>query len=280
MERKITDKLINEFRLYLIREEKAPSTIEKYIRDIRAFFEWSYGKNLTKETVLEYKSNIMTRFAPSSTNSILSSVNHFFEFNKWYDLKVKSVKFQRRIFLEKDKELRKDEYQRLLQTAKRKNNQQLNLLMQTICSCGLRVSELKFITVEALKRKTAIIKCKGKMRQIFLPATLCTLLKRYAKSKKISSGAVFVTKTGNPLDRSNIWKMMKKLCKDAGVSAGKVFPHNLRHLFARTYYKIQKDIVRLADILGHSSVNTTRIYTMESGDSCREQIQKLGLLRC
>lgn len=280
MGRKITEKLISDFKLYLIQDEKAPSTIEKYIRDISAFYEWSFEKKLTKETVMEYKRYIMAHFAPSSTNSILSSINHFFVFNKWYDLKVRSIKIQRHIFSGKDKELTKDEYQRLLQAAKSKNNKQLNLLMQTICSCGLRVSELKFITVEALNRQTAIIKCKGKMRQIFLPATLCGMLKRYAKAKKISSGAVFITKTGKPLDRSNIWKMMKNLCESAKVPRSKVFPHNLRHLFARTYYNIEKDIVRLADILGHSSVNTTRIYTMENGDSCREQIQKLGLLRC
>ena len=280
MERKITNELLNNFKTYLMQEEKAPSTIEKYIRDVRAFFEWSQGKKLTKETVLEYKNYILSCFAPSSTNSMLSSINHFFEYNKWFDLKVKSIKIQRQMFSGKDKELGKDEYERLIKAAKRKNNEQLNLLMQTICSCGLRVSELKFITVEALNKQTAIIKCKGKMRQVFLPIALCRLLKRYAKSKKISRGAVFITKTGKPLDRSNIWKMMKSLCEDAKVASSKVFPHNLRHLFARTYYSIEKDIVRLADILGHSSVNTTRIYTMENGDNCRAQIQRLGLLRC
>lgn len=280
MERKITSKLISDFNLYLIQEEKADSTIEKYIRDVKAFYKWSREKILTKETVLEYKRYIMMHYAPTSANSILSSVNHFFEFNKWYDLKVRSIKIQRQIFSAKERELTRDEYQRLLRAAKRKNNEQLNLLMQTICSCGLRVSELKFITVEALSSQTAIIKCKGKMRQIFLPAMLCRVLKRYARSKKISSGSVFVTKTGKPLDRSNIWKMMKNLCESANVPSSKVFPHNLRHLFARTYYSIEKDIVRLADILGHSSINTTRIYTMENGDNCRKQIQKLGLLRC
>ena len=280
MERKITNELISDFKTYLIQEEKASNTIEKYIRDVRAFFEWSYEKELTKETVLEYKNHIMSHFAPSSTNSILSSINRFFEYNKWFDLKVKSLKIQRQIFSKKERELRKDEYERLIKAAKTKRNEQLYLLMQTICSCGLRVSELKFITVEALNKQTAIIKCKGKMRQVFLPNALCKLLKRYAKSKKISRGAIFVTKTGKPLDRSNIWKMMKSLCEDAKVASSKVFPHNLRHLFARTYYAIEKDIVRLADILGHSSVNTTRIYTMENGDSCRQQIQRLGLLRC
>ena len=280
MERKITNKLISDFEVYLIQEEKSASTIEKYIRDIKAFFKWSFGRKLTKNVVLEYKSHLVNNFAPASINSMLSSVNNFFEYNKWYDLKVKSLKIQRQIFAGKDKELRKDEYEKLLRAAKRKNNEQLYLLMQTLCSCGLRVSELRFITVEALNKQTAIIKCKGKMRQVFLPISLCRLLKRYAKSKKISSGAVFITKTGKPLVRSNIWKMMKALCNDAGVPSSKVFPHNLRHLFARTYYSIEKDIVRLADILGHSSVNTTRIYTMENGDSCRNQIQRLGLLRC
>jgi len=178
------------------------------------------------------------------------------------------------------RKLTKAEYERLLTAAKSKHNERLYLLMQTICSTGIRVSELRFITVEAVDRGIAEINCKGKRRQVFLPKELRKMLSQYLRSQKRKSGAVFVTKNGNPLDRSNIWSDMKKLCKSAGVSEKKVFPHNLRHLFARTFYSLQKDVVRLADILGHSSINTTRIYTMETGAVHRRQIERLGLLRC
>ena len=189
------------------------------------------------------------------------------------------MKIQRQIFAERSKELTKAEYERLLTAAKQKKNERLYYLMQTICSSGIRVSELSAITIDAIRARQATIKCKGKMRVVILPKDLCKMLMEYAKGQKISRGPVFVTKTGKPLDRSTIWEMMKALCESSGVDREKVFPHNLRHLFARTYYSIQKDIVRLADILGHSSVNTTRIYTMETGDIHRRQIQGLGLLR-
>ena len=211
---------------------------------------------------------------------MLSSLMSFFSFLGWSDLKVKSLKIQRRIFDSEEKELTKAEYQRLLQAAKAKQNERLYLLLQTVCSTGIRVSELKHITVEAVVNGKAEISCKGKRRTVFLPDKLCKMLKRYIRERKITSGPVFVTKNGKPLDRSNIWSDMKKLCAAADVSEKKVFPHNLRHLFARTYYSLQKDVVRLADVLGHSSVNTTRIYTMESGETHRTQLQKLGLLLC
>lgn len=182
----------------------------------------------------------------------------------WYDLKVKTLKIQRRIFADKEKELTKAEYERLLTAAQNKRNERLYYLMQTIGSTGLRISELKYVTCEAVNAGQAVINCKGKIRQVFLPKQLCKMLKTYIKQQHIKSGPVFITKTGKPLDRSTIWKMMKAICESARVDKEKVFPHNLRHLFARTYYSIQKDIVRLADILGHSSINTTRIYTMEA----------------
>ena len=193
---------------------------------------------------------------------------------------MKSLKIQKQVFASKDKELTKEEYDKLLDAARSKKNERLYLLMQTICSTGIRVSELKFITVAAVSSGVAEIRCKGKFRQVFLPKKLCKILTEYIRERKIKSGAVFISKNGKPLDRSNIWADMKKLCEVAGVSKDKVFPHNLRHLFARTYYSLQKDIVRLADILGHSNVNTTRIYTMEIGDVHRKQIERLGLLRC
>ena len=278
--RKITTEIIRSFNDYLINEEKAAATINKYLHDISEFQKWLGEQELCKTAVLAYKSYLCEQYAPSSVNAALSSLNSFFNFMEWYNLRVKNLKIQKQIFASTDKELTKAEYDRLLQAAKQKKNERLYLLMQTICSTGIRVSEVRYVTVEAVARSVAEINCKGKRRQVFLPKQLCQILKQYIKEQKIKSGAVFVTKNGNPLDRSNIWSDMKKLCKAANVSEKKVFPHNLRHLFARTYYSLQKDIVRLADILGHSSVNTTRIYTMETGEIHRRQIQKLGLLRC
>ena len=278
--RKITNELITKFKEYLIDEEKSAATLDKYIRDITVFMHWSNNQELCNSLVLEYKQEIIEKYAPASVNSIISSLNSFFVYNEWYDLKVKSVKIQKQIFASRDKELTKSEYEKLLNAAKSKNNKRLYYLMQTICSCGLRISELKFITTETVRCGRATINCKGKMRVVILPKQLCKILTDYIKENNIKSGSVFVSKNGKPLDRSNIWSDMKKLCESAGVSKDKVFPHNLRHLFARTYYSLQKDVVRLADILGHSSVNTTRIYTMESGEVHRRQIQKLGLLLC
>ncbi len=275
----ITNELIQKFNEYLIDEEKATATIEKYIRDITAFMKWLAGTEITKQMVLAYKQKLIEDYAPASVNSVLSSLNSFFSYNEWYDCKVKALKIQRQVFASKEKELTKAEYEKLLNVAKNKNNERLYYLMQTICSTGIRVSELKYITCNDLKIGQAVIRCKGKTRIVFLTKQLCKMLANYIKKHNVKSGSVFVTKTGKPLDRSNIWSDMKKLCEIAGVSKDKVFPHNLRHLFARTYYSLQKDIVRLADILGHSSVNTTRIYTMESGDVHRKQLQKLGLLR-
>ena len=277
--KKITKELIKNFRRYLIEEEKAAATVEKYIRDINVFADWLGEKELDKETVLIYKENLTQNYAPASVNSVLSSLNSFFTFNEWYNLRVKNLKIQKQLFANKDNELTKEEYERLLTAAKSKGNEQLYFLMQTICATGIRVSELRYVTVESLKAQKAQINLKGKMRVVLLPKELCKMLLKYSKEQKVTSGSVFVSRNGKPLDRSNIWKMMKALCESAGVARAKVFPHNLRHLFARTFYSIQKDIVRLADILGHSSVNTTRIYTMETGETHRRQIQKLGLLR-
>ena len=278
--RKITTETVKSFNYYLINEEKATATINKYLRDVSEFQIWLGTRELCKMAVLAYKSYLCERYSPASVNAALSSLNKFFHFMEWYDLRVKNLKIQKQIFASADRELTKAEYGRLLQAAQQKKNKRLYLLMQTICSTGIRVSEVRYVTVEAVSRGVAEIYCKSKHRQVFLPKQLCQILKRYIKEQKIKSGAVFVTKTGNPLDRSNIWSDMKKLCMAANVSEKKVFPHNLRHLFARTYYSLQRDVVRLADILGHSNVNTTRIYTMETGEVHRKQIQKLGLLRC
>lgn len=275
----ITFKDIEGFKNYLIEEEKSEATLEKYLRDVRVFLEFLGGADADKRMVLDYKEQLCREYAPASVNSVLSSINSFFGFLGHSELKVKTLKIQKQIFARRDRELTKLEYERLLKAAKSKRNQRLYYLMQTICACGIRVSELKFVTVESLRYGRANINCKGKMRVVILPRELCKALLKYAKSGGIQSGSVFVTRTGKPLDRSTIWKMMKSLCQSAGVAREKVFPHNLRHLFAKTYYSIEKDIVRLADILGHTSINTTRIYTMETGDIHRMQIQRLGLLR-
>ena len=278
--KEITQFMLNEYQNYLIEQEKSENTISKYMHDIMNFVNWANGKLIEKTTVLEYKKCLLESYKTSSVNSVISSLNSFFEYKNWYDLKIKSIKVQKQIFANKNKELSKTEYDRLLAAAKNKKNRRLYYLMQTICSTGIRVSELKFITVDSIKTGQATIYCKGKMRIVILPYKLCKLLRKYTYERNISEGAVFISKAGNPLDRSNIWSDMKKLCESAGVPKNKVFPHNLRHLFARTYYSLQKDVVRLADILGHSSVNTTRIYTMETGEIHRVQIQKLGLLKC
>jgi site-specific recombinase XerD len=278
--KKITTEQIENFKLFLLEDEKSKSTVEKYERDIKSFCIWLEENEVSKAAVLNYKAYLCENYAVASVNSMLSSINSFFSYLEWFELRVKAVKVQKQIFASNERELTKEEYERLLSAAKAKNNQRLYLLMQTICSTGIRVSELRFITVESINKGRAEIDLKGKRRCAFLSVELCKMLKNYIKEQKIKSGPVFITKSGKPLDRSNIWNDMKKLCKAAGVSQNKVFPHNLRHLFARTYYTLQKDIVRLADILGHSSINTTRIYTMETGEVHRKQIQRLGLLRC
>lgn len=276
--RKLNKKLIDDFKRHLIEEERTQTTIEKYVRDISFFYKWCRNNEITKTIVLEYKQVLCQKYAPTSVNSIVSSINSFFEFAGWHELKIKTLKIQKQIFLNKDKELTKQEYERLLNAARKKGNKRLMLIMQTICSSGIRVSELKFVTCEAVIREFAEIKSKGKIRRVFLPKSLCVILKRYIREQKLTGGSVFVSRTGKPIDRSNIWSDMKKLCDEAAVLREKVFPHNLRHLFARTFYTIEKDIVRLADILGHSSINTTRIYTMETGEIHQRKIQKLGLV--
>ena len=277
--RQISQEKIESYRRYLFEEEKSKFTIEKYLRDVKSFTEWNFNREIDKTIVLSYKSYLLEHYAVASVNSILSSLNSFFTYMEWFELKAKVIKIQNQVFSSNEKELTKAEYERLLKAAKDKKNERLYLLMQTICSCGIRVSELQYITVESLQKGQSNINCKGKRRKVFLPNALCKILKKYVKKQKIKNGPIFITKTGKPLDRSNIWADMKKICAIAKVSSDKVFPHNLRHLFARTYYRFQKDIVRLADILGHSNINTTRIYTKENGEIHRRQIQMLGLLQ-
>lgn len=271
-------KQIQAFEKHLITSEKSAATVEKYIRDIKCFVTWMDGRTPDKNIVIEYKQFIAAAYKTTSVNSMLSSLNSFFEFINRGDLKVKSVKMHRCLFAMREKELTRAEYERLLSAAKSRNNIRLYYIMQTICATGIRISELKYITVEAVKRGFAEVDCKGKNRRVMLPKKLCAVLKKYIAKCGIKSGSIFITKSGRAVDRINVWREMKKLCDDTGIDSKKVFPHNLRHLFAVTYYSQQKDVVRLADILGHASINTTRIYTIESGDTHRKQLDMLGLV--
>ena len=276
MEYIINMEIINEFKEYLKINEKSKATIDKYLRDVIAFYKTIINQKLTKETVLAYKKVICENYAAISVNSMLAAVNKFLDFIGASELKVKRLKIQRNMFINEQKELTKQEYYRLIKAAQLQSNKRLNLILQTICSTGIRISELKYITKEAINNGRAEINCKGKLRVIFLPKELCKKLKQYSVSKNIKTGSVFITKNGNELDRSNIWRDMKKLCEYAKVAPEKVFPHNLRHLFARMFYAIEQDIVKLADIFGHSSINTTRIYTASSGREHQEKIEKLS----
>lgn len=269
---------IEEFKKHLISDEKSDSTVTRYVRDVTTFISWLNGREMSKDLMIQYKAELIDKYESASVNTMLASLNAYFDFIGHSEFKVRNLKVQKSTYIEPKRELTKSEYERLLKTACDMGKRRIYYIMQTICSCGIRVSELRFITVEALKKGVAYISNKGKTRRVYIPDTLSKLLQPYILMKKIKSGAIFVTRTGKPVDRSNIWAEMKKLCEKAGVLKSKVFPHNLRHLFARTYYKVHQDVVRLADILGHSSVNTTRIYTAESGEVHYKRIQVLGLV--
>jgi len=275
----ITEERQTAFHNWLKAEEKASATIDKYRRDVNAFATWLSGAESTKESAADYKHYLLNergRMA-AGVNAVIAALNSFFVFMGW-GIKLKPFKIQRQTFREKDKELTKEEYTRLLAAAKSEGNTRLNLVLQTICSTGIRVSELRFITVQAVVSGAVEITNKGKTRTVFIPKKLTPLLLSYANGRGISSGCVFITKSGKPLNRSNIWSEMKNLCQAAGVEESKVFPHNLRSLFARVFYGIDKDITRLADILGHSRIDTTRLYLMESGETHRRRVDALGLV--
>ena len=270
---------IKAYQTYLFEAEKSPTTINKYIRDIKGFFAYlSEDKVISKDSSVHYKQFLCDKgYQLVSINSMLVSINGLLDFLNLTKLKLKLYKIQRKTFYEEDKELTKEEYKRLLEAALHNDNKRLYMLLQTICGTGIRVSEHQFITVEALQESKATIHNKGKVRVIFIPDQLTKILLEYCHKEGIKTGAIFITKTGKPIDRSNIWESMKKLCTQANVAHHKVFPHNLRHLFAITYYRLQKDVVRLADVLGHASIETTRIYTMTSGKECAKTVSKLNL---
>ena len=276
--RVITAKMIAGFREHLILEERSVATIQKYIRDVKAFMAYAQNSAISKETVIAYKKYLQENYAVRSVNSMLASINSFFSLFGWNDLKVKSLKLQQQIYCPEEKELTKAEYTRLCKAAQRRHNERLNLILQTICGTGIRVSELQFITVEAAKCGEAVVRCKGKTRAVFIVRELRQKLLRYAAEQNIQSGMIFVTRTGKPISRTNIWREMKALCIEADVNPQKVFPHNLRHLFARVFYGIEKDIAKLADILGHSSINTTRIYIISTGTEHRQRMENMRLI--
>ncbi len=274
---KLSTKALKGFANHLCREEKSNATQEKYLRDVQAFCVYADGKEISKELIVAWKKDLIeSGYAVRSINSMLASVNSLLEFLGLSNCRVKNIRTQRQTYCTEDKELTKTEYLRLLAASKK--NEQLNLVIQTICGTGIRVSELRYFTVEATRCGEVTVDCKNKTRTILVPGKLKNILLNYAKRHGITTGMIFVTRTGKPLNRSNIWSAMKKLCETAGVKPSKVFPHTLRKLFARTFYSIEKDIAKLADILGHSSINTTRIYIMTTGSEHRRKIERLGLI--
>ena len=281
-ERKImglTPEMLEPYREYLMDEERSRATVEKYLRDARKFLEYlGDDGRVDKEKVREFKQELMEHYKISSVNSMLAAVNSFLGFAGREDLKVKLLKVQKAVYSRPEREMTEKEYEGLVRTAKRLGDLRMSMLLQTIGSTGIRISELKFITVESLETGRAEIYNKGKSRVVLLPVELTRLLKKYCRKAGIRIGSIFITRQGNPLDRSNVSKKMKQLARAAGVDAAKVFPHNFRHLFARTFYNIEKDVVRLMDLLGHSSISTTRIYTMTTEEQPRRQMSRMKLV--
>lgn len=278
-EKLLTLEVINNFKDNLCFEEKSAATIEKYMRDIKAFCCFLQDTSVTKEIIIEYKKKLINDgYSVRSINSMLAAVNSLLSFVGWHDFRVKPLKFQQEIFRTEEKELTKAEYMRLVKAARKRKSQRLSLIIQTLCSTGIRVSELQYITVEAAQKGNVYVNCKAKNRSIFIIKNLRKKLLKYAKSNGIMTGKIFVTRTGKAIDRVTIWREMKSLCHEAKVNPTKVFPHNLRHLFARVFYAIEKDVAKLADILGHSNINTTRIYIISTGVEHCKQMELMHLI--
>lgn len=278
-ERLMKPVLLERFTRALEQEERAPSTVEKYRRDLGSFAAWLDGRAVTSETAAQWKESMAAAgLAPATINAKLSALNGLFRFLGWKECRVKFLKIQRRVFRDRDRELTRVEYDRLLSAARETGRERLELLLETICATGIRVSEVKYITVEAARVGRADVSLKGKLRTLLLPGKLCRKLLKYAKQQKTASGEIFRTRHGSSLSRRQIWQEMKSLCKAAQVEPSKVFPHNLRHLFATVFYRVHRDIVKLADILGHSSINTTRIYLQTTGVEHARQMEMLKLV--
>lgn len=276
----ITSERIDSFATYLRNEEHAPATIEKYCRDVRSFARWLNGSEITKQSAAAWKSHLLTSGrAPVTVNALLAAVNRFFRFMGWEECCVKYLTLQRRIFRESRRELTRKDYEKLYETAQRTGRLRLALLMETLAATGIRISELKYITVQAARIGRTDIHLKGKVRTILLPKELCRKLLKYARKQKIASDEIFLTKGGKGISRKQVWAELKALSREAGVESDKVFPHNLRHLFAVTFYRVCRDIVRLADVLGHSSIETTRLYLMSAGSEHARTLERLRLVQ-
>ena len=276
---KITNARIEDYEDHLMEEERGAATIEKYLRDAREFVRWLGGAPVTKQAVIAWKSELLEKgLAPATVNAKLCAVNSLLRFLKWDECRVRLLRIQRRMFREQERSLTREEYLRLLETARTQGKLRLELLMEAICSTGIRVSEVRYLTVEAARAGKAVVSLKGKIRTILLPQKLCRKLQKYAEKQKIASGEIFLTKDGTNLSRKQIWREMKGLCTAAGVEPSKVFPHNLRHLFATAFYRACRDIVKLADVLGHSSIETTRIYLLATGLEHTRCLERLRLI--
>lgn len=275
----LDEEILAKYRQYLVMSEKAFGTVDKYTRDVRGLMEFAGENPLSKELLIGYKDHLASlKLAPRSINGIISSINSLLDHLGRRDLTLKTLKVQQQVFCKEERELTRPEYERLVLAARKHRNHRLSLIFETLGSTGIRISELQYVTVEAVQAGVAVVSCKRKLRTVFIVKGLRKKLLRHAAARGIKSGMIFVTRTGKALDRSNIWREMKAICSDAGVTPGKVFPHNLRHLFARVFYNIEKDIAKLADILGHSSINTTRIYIISSGAEHRRKMERMRML--
>ena len=271
--------VMERFARHLRQEERSPGTVAKYLRDVSAFAHWLGSAPVTKELATGWKEHLRTQgYAPTTINSMLAAINGLFHFLGWDECRVKFLKVQRRLFRDAGRELTRPEYDRLLAAARDQGRERLALLLETICATGIRVSEVRYVTVEAARAGRTEIALKGKIRTILLPGKLCRKLLKYARRQKNASGEIFLTRSGRGLSRKQIWAEMKSLCAKAGVAPTKVFPHNLRHLFARTFYRVCRDVARLADVLGHSSIETTRIYLISTGTEHAAALERLGLV--
>lgn len=274
----LTDQIIREYCVWLDQSERSKETIQRYAYVLTQFMDFTAGRPVSKNMVILWKAILRERLAPVTVNGALAALNGFFRYSRWNDCRIRFLKISKCTFCPECRELSKQEFQRLVKTALAQGNHRLALLLETVCTSGIRVSELPFITVAAIRKGQAEVDCKGRIRTVLLTKQLCRLLKEYADQRNIKDGMIFVTRSGKAMDRSNIWREMKKLGIEAKVGREKIFPHNLRHLFARTYYEMTKDLSKLADILGHRDINTTRIYTIESGSKHRKQLEKMGLI--
>ena len=276
--RKITEETLAAFARQLGEEERSPATLEKYLREVRQFAAFLGGREVTRELAAAWREELSARQSPATVNGKLTALDRLLAFLGWEDCRVKHLRVQRQLFRDSARELSREEYARLVEMARRLGRGRLSLLMETICATGIRVSEVRYITAEAVREGRTEIALKGKIRTILLPGKLCRKLEKYARQKKITSGELFLTRSGRPMSRKQIWAEMKGVCRAAGVAPSKVFPHNLRHLFARCFYRVSRDVAKLADVLGHSSIETTRIYLISTGAEHARTLDQLRLI--